>query len=62
MNIIKECAKAITALVMAYAVSQLIKKGVTLDAVTQAQLSSLVEAGIVALAVWLVPNKQKVVK
>lgn len=59
MDYIKSIAKAIAATVAAYAVLQLAKRGVAVDAVTQTSLETLLSSVVVGLVTWLIPNKQK---
>lgn len=57
-TIVLGSAKAISAFVVAYIIAQVAKKGLNIDAATQATVSSAVEALIVAVVVWIIPNRK----
>ena len=59
MDFIKQIAKALSAVAAAYVVAQLVKRGLSVDAVTQTSLENLIGAVVVGVVVWAVPNKPK---
>jgi len=58
VDFIKTSRKAIVAFVLAGLFGYLTRKGLTLDVEVQESIRVLFEALLVAVAVWLVPNKK----
>lgn len=58
VDFIKTSRKAIVAFVLTAILAYVARKGLTVDAEVQESLRVLLEALIVAVTVWLVPNKQ----
>lgn len=59
MEFIKQSAKAIVAFIVTMALAWLAKKGLKVDADTSVALTSALTGLVVAVVVWLVPNKPK---
>lgn len=57
VDFIKTSRKAIVAFVLTAILAYVARKGLTVDAEVQESLRVLLEALIVAVTVWLVPNK-----
>ena len=58
VDFVKRSRKAIVAFVLTALVSWLAKKGLSVDVEVQESIRVLLEAVVVAVAVWLVPNKK----
>jgi uncharacterized membrane protein (DUF441 family) len=58
VDFVKTSRKAIVAFVLTTAFSWLAKKGLSLDVESQEAIRVLLEALVVSVAVWLVPNKK----